>query len=514
MFLGEISLNKNKQLIINLSANFISYIVNFGISFFLSPYIIENVGVDAYGFIGLANNFIAYAGLITIAINSMAGRFVTIKIHKNDIKAANKYYSSVFIANSFLASIMGIIFAILLIFLQNIINIPKNLIFDVKILFAFLFFNCLVSTLFSIFNIATFATNKLYLSSVRTIESQIIRTFLIILLFYFFSPRVSYLGITTFICGIYVVVYNFYYSKKLLPNLKIKRSNFEFAAIKELFFSGVWNLITRIGQILLEGLDLLVTNILINPIAMGVLSVSKTIPSIITGLVGSVAGVFSPNFTILYAEGKIKELTLEIKKSMKIMGIITNIPIIVLLVCGKHFYSLWQPTQDAKQLYLLSVLSCCAYIISGGINSIFNIFTVVNKLKFNSILVLVNGLINIVLVVLLIKFTNLGVFAVAGVSSITLIIKNLVFVVPYGAKCLGLKWNTFFAEVFKCVVYVAVNVVLSGIVTSFINLNSWIGLIIKASIVLISSLLIGFLLFLNRNEKQIVFERIKNVKKV
>lgn len=506
-------MNNNKQLIINLSANFISYIVNFGISFFLSPYIVENVGVDAYGFIGLANNFISYAGLITIAINSMAGRFVTIKIHKNDIEAANKYYSSVFIANSFLALIMGIIFVFLLFFLQNIINIPNNLIIDVKTLFAFLFLNCLVSTVFSIFNIATFVTNKLYLSSVRTIESQIIRTILIILLFYFFTPKVSYLGITTFICGIYVVAYNFYYSKKLLPNLKIKRSNFDFAAIKDLFFSGVWNLITRIGQILLEGLDLLITNVLINPVAMGVLSVSKTIPSIITGIVGSVAGVFSPNFTILYAQGKINELTLEIKKSMKIMGIITNIPIIVLLVCGEAFYGLWQPTQDARQLYILSVLSCCAYIISGGINSIFNIFTVVNKLKLNSILVLVNGLINIVLVAILLKFTNLGIFAIAGVSSLTLIIKSLVFVVPYGAKCLGLKWNTFFAEVFKCVVYVAVNVVLSGIATSFINLNSWFGLIMKASIVVIGALLIGFLLFLNRDEKRIIIERIKYVKK-
>ena len=136
-----------------------------------------------------------------------------------------------------------------------------------------------------------------------------------------------------------------------------------------------------------------------------------------------------------------------------------------------------------------------------------------NKLKLNSILVLVNGLINIVLVAILLKFTNLGIFAIAGVSSLTLIIKSLVFVVPYGAKCLGLKWNTFFAEVFKCVLYVAISVVFSGLIISFINLSSWFGLIMKASIVLILSLLIGFLLFLNRNEKRIIIERIKYVKK-
>ena len=86
-------MTKNKQLAINMSASFIAYIVSFGISFFLSPYIVKNVGVDAYGFVGLANNFVSYATILTVIINSMASRFITLELNKENLKKANKYFS-------------------------------------------------------------------------------------------------------------------------------------------------------------------------------------------------------------------------------------------------------------------------------------------------------------------------------------------------------------------------------------------------------------------------------------
>ena len=80
----------NKQTGINFIAQVIAFATNLCISFFLTPFIIENVGVEANGFVTLANTFVEYAQLFTVAINSMAGRFITIKIHQKNIKDANK----------------------------------------------------------------------------------------------------------------------------------------------------------------------------------------------------------------------------------------------------------------------------------------------------------------------------------------------------------------------------------------------------------------------------------------
>lgn len=87
--------NKNKQLVINMAANLLSTVVGFCVSFFLTPFIIERVGVEANGFVSLAGNFMSYATIVTTALNSMAGRFITISIHQEDYDETNKYMSSV-----------------------------------------------------------------------------------------------------------------------------------------------------------------------------------------------------------------------------------------------------------------------------------------------------------------------------------------------------------------------------------------------------------------------------------
>lgn len=506
----NIGISPNQMLVINMASNFMSLAVTFGISFFLSPYIVKTVGVEAYGFVGLANNFISYASLITIALNALSGRFITIAIHEKNYEKANRYYSSVFLANCLISVVLLLIGIIAWIYLEYLISIPASILWDVKLLFAALFVNCIIGTVGSVFSVSTFATNKLYISSFRSIESSIIRAVVLVGLFALFSPKVSYLGITTLITGVYCMAFNIHYMHKLLPELHIKRTSFNFASVKELVSSGVWSLITRIGSLLTDGLDLLITNIFINPTAMGVLSLAKTVPSLITTVVGSISGVFSPNFTILYAQNKHEELVAAVKQSMKIMGVISNLPIIVLIVCGERFFSLWQPTQDARQLQILSLLTCAGLIVNGGINCIYNIFTVVNKLKLNAIILTISGLLSTLIVLIILKTTNLGIFAVAGVSTVILILKNIFIIVPYGAKCLNMKWYALYPEVIKPIVFVIMASGINILLTKPIQ-GGWLAFLVNVVITGIVSLGLGYMIILGKDDrnylKSVLFRR-------
>lgn len=73
-------MGKGKQLSINLITQLISFVLNLGISFFLTPFVIEHIGKDVYGFVGLANNFTSYVSVFTVALNGILSRYVT--IHK------------------------------------------------------------------------------------------------------------------------------------------------------------------------------------------------------------------------------------------------------------------------------------------------------------------------------------------------------------------------------------------------------------------------------------------------
>ena len=50
--------SSNKQMSVNIIASLVSFCVTMGINFFLTPYLVDSLGTDAYGFIGLANNYV------------------------------------------------------------------------------------------------------------------------------------------------------------------------------------------------------------------------------------------------------------------------------------------------------------------------------------------------------------------------------------------------------------------------------------------------------------------------
>ena len=62
-------MSSNKKTIINLICSLMVLATNIIINFWLSPFIVKNIGVEANGFVTLANNFVTYAQLIVTALN-------------------------------------------------------------------------------------------------------------------------------------------------------------------------------------------------------------------------------------------------------------------------------------------------------------------------------------------------------------------------------------------------------------------------------------------------------------
>lgn len=493
---------KSKQLIFNIVATLLAFVVNTGISFFLTPYITSSIGEEAYGFIALANNFVMYASLVTIALNSMAGRFITIKIHQGKLEEANKYFTSILIANIFFTVILILPSALVVYFLDDFLTISKELIFDVKLLFALIFINFFLSIINATYSTATFVKNRLDLSSKVNIVSYLLRAGLLFVLFAILVPRVSYMGIASCVVSIYVLIMNIYYTKKLLPNISVKKKYFDIKKIIQIIKSGIWNTITKLGQILTDGLDLLVTNIFISPKAMGQFAIVKTITTCLNSFVSTFAGVFSPQQTIDYAKGDLDVVVDDIKFSMKLTSFISNIPYVFLVVFGFYFYKLWVPDVDTNILNILSILSVLSQLTLSSIVPLWQIFTITNKLKVNSLVTVGTGLLNILIVFILVNTTDLGVIAIAGVSSITGVIKNITYTPIYSAHCLGVSKKTFYPEIFKNLFVTTLLILINLVVYSIFPIDTWAKLFIAIVICGIIGVVLNYLLLFSKEEKR------------
>ena len=225
-------------------------------------------------------------------------------------------------------------------------------------------------------------------------------------LYMLLPPRVSYIGIITLIVTVYVTIVTVLVNKKLLPELKVSRNYFEFKKVLVILKAGIWNSITKLGEVLLSGLDLLITNLFISQEAMGILALAKTLPTIVSSIIGAVTNVFSPTLTEDYSKKNYENMKKNIEQSIKILGVFCSVTLSGLIVLGDIFFQLWVPEQNATLLHQLMILTVFGSAVNGVVNAIYNIFTVTNKLKFNSVLVILTGAVSTVLVFILLKFNK------------------------------------------------------------------------------------------------------------
>lgn len=505
-------MHKNRQLLINMISQMVAFGVNLAISFFLTPYIVKNVGVDAYGFVGLANNFISYITIITTALNSMAGRFITIEIHKGNANEANKYFTSVFIANAAISCVLIPLSVLMISNMEYMVEIPSYIRWDVKMLTAFLIASFLLSLIGNVYSIATFSQNRLDLAAIRGIESNLLKATILLVTFSFFRPAVWYLGFATFVCGAYVFVTNLYYTKKLLPDIKIEKRYYDFGKIKELIASGMWNSITRISGILATGLDLLITNLFVGAVPMGMVSVISTVPTYILSAFGAISGVFMPQLTIDYAKGRPDEIKKQLLSTVRLTGFLASVPVACLYVYGIDFYRLWLPGQDAGILQLLTILRAVALPFSLVMEPIWNVFTVSNRVKQSSIFLMISSVITVILTFILLALAKDDITKmciIVGVSTFMGIIKSLFFLPIMGARCVGAAWHTFYPDILKNISTLAVVILFSLFMRHVLDIASWLEFILAILITSVIAIIINYNIMLTKNEKGFIKKKLR-----
>ena len=488
-----------------MAAQLLSFIVNLGINFFLSRYIVTVIGKDLYGFVGLANNFTRYAQIFTVAFNAMLSRYVTVKLVKGEHEEANRYLSSVTICNIIISAVLLVPSALLCCFMQYLIEVPVQHMFDIKILWLLLFLAFLIQLGTNTFQTCFFASNRLDLSARRSLENYILRAVILVIAFSFFQPHIWYVGLASIICAVCLAIFNWYYMKKLTPSLWIKKSLFSARYVKELVKVGIWNSINQLSQLLLNGFDLLITNIFIGSSEMGMLSIAKSIPTQLLSFIGTVSNVFSPRMTIIYATGDKRAFLQETSFAMRVCGALCSVPLIGFIVFGRSFYTLWMSSlseAEVMQVQILSILTLLPTIFSVYIYPLYNVNTITCKLKIPVLVSCGIGVLNLIIVYILLNTTNLGIYAVAGVSSVLLLFRVLIFVPIYAAHNVEEHILTFYPPLLRGTVSSVLMILVFRFVLSIYTISNWINLICMAAFCGIIGYAVNYYVVFSREERK------------
>lgn len=505
---------KNSNTIKNLLTRIMSMGVSFIATLIITNVVIKYLSNEVYGMYQLSNDFVNYAMVISIALNSMASRYITLSYYENNNQMVNCYFNTILFANVFLA--MSLVFPLILVinYLDNIISIPIEYVIDIKILFALMFLNFLVSICTSIFGVPTFVKNRIDLDSYRTIESNILKIILLLFMYKVFNPKIWYLGICIILSNVYVVFRNIKYTKKLTPEIRpLDYHSFRIKYLRELLSSGIWNSFTKISSILLSGLDLIIANNLVSTSAMGLLSVAKTIPKYIISSMSTVASVFTPAIMIDYASKDKKKIIDTISISIKINSLFSLIIEIIMLTLGYRIFKLWLPNQDTVIIQTISVISMIGYIIVMPFEVLWSVFTATNKVKLSSIYLTIESIITLAIVFISLNFCNNEItklFVIAGTSSIFETIRGLTFLPLASAYCLSIPKKTFYIPLIRFLSAFILSLVISISLNIFKLPLSVFSLVLLIIIEIFICVLCGYFIIFTKRERKIIFQIVTN----
>lgn len=476
----------------NVASAIVALGVQMAVSFFLSSYLVANLGEAANGFTQLANNFVSYASLVTLAFNSMGSRFISASWHRNRKDDSIAYYSTLIICNIILCAVFFPIAATVIVNLGSIVDFGNVNPSDVALLFTFVFANFGVNLFVSLLCAAMFVVNKVYITNAVNLCRNILNACLLVFAFSFFEARVSYVSLVALFLSIISIPVCYFFKCRLVPELKFSRKSFSVRFVRELVSSGIWNTVNQCGHILTTGFDLLFANWFVGASPMGVLSVAKTLPTAISTLATTLNSNLEPGLVIVYAKEGVDGLYRRLSMDVRLSNLIVAAPIGVFCSLAFPFYELWMPSLSASELTVLSILTICNFIPWAGLQVLYNVFTVMNRLKVNSVTFLIGAVLNFVLVLMCLAFTDLGVYAIAGVSAFISIARNIIVIAPYAARLLGRPWWAMYKEMGISILSVGGSIAVSQCIGALMPLSNWPGVVLA---IFISCLISWALIF-------------------
>lgn len=449
-----------KQLGINLIVSMLSYVISMIIGLYLTPYIVNNLGKEIYGFYGLANQIVNYITIISVALNSMASKYITVELVKNNQYNAKKYFSSVFYSNIFLSVIITPILVLIVWKPSIFLNISSRYTRDVQILFMLVFCAMIIRFTASVFGVSTYYTNRIDIRSFLGIVKVFIKILLYITVFTMMKPSIIYVGVVVLITECYDAISTYIVCRKLTTFLVIKKKFYDLSLVVKTIRVGIWNSFNQLGDLLLSSVDLVAANMFLGESATGSVSIIKTFPSLLSSIITAINSSFTPRITTRYAEGNIEDVVKETNFAQRLMATLTTTIVMLLMTWGEDLFRLWVPGNDEALLYRLSTIDICRMGMVGAVWPVLSVNTAMDKLKFPSLMTISCGICNVIGMALLTDYV--GIYAIPTTTCILSFALYGVAIPVYAGNKLRNNWRIFIMPVFEtifCMLIIAVLIV-------------------------------------------------------
>jgi len=492
----------------NLVGNVLWFVFRLSVGIWLTPYLIRNLGVAAYGLVPLATSLSTYVSVLTIALSGSIGRYVVIALARGERAEANRYFNTALFAGLGLAVCLFPIAGVISYLTPSFINVPAGQETGARLLLMATIVAFLITTIGATFGVASYARRRFDIRSAVDASALSMRVLVIVLLFSLLRPSLWQVGLAVLAGNLCYLAGHYWALRRLTPQLRIERATFDRTSLWELLATGGWLVVNQAGSLLFLNVDLLLVNVLAGAVAAGsyapLLLWSRTLRSFSSVIVG----IMAPTIVKLYGEHDQDRLVSTSCMVMKLMGLVLALPVGALCGLSRPLLHVWlgPEFESSGTLMWLIVGPLCVNLC---VTPLFSVQLAANKVRAPGVVTVVMGAANICLAVVLARNVGWGMYGVAAASAIMLTLKNIVFTPWYAGRILQRPTWTFLAPL-AWALAAGAGAALGGLaLSSILPAYSWPHLLAAGLALALPYAALAFFVVMRQSERRAVLDIVR-----
>ena len=395
----------------SISSGYLLFLVNNVVALFLTPYMLQFISKEEYGFYILCVDFLAWVGFLEFGTNKVIESKAAHLIANENYEGLNKTFNSSF----FFQMLIGLLIIPFYFFLINI-GISKNKLDHLYIIIAIFAISAGLSVFRNLFSSVIIASKKIHLDNRIQLAMNVLNYSMILLL----VPFVGVLGlaIINLVAIILMLVRSNYRVKQLFPSFKINRSFFDQNELKSLISHGVYFSLGSVATLLLLKIDSFIIGREYSLELVASYYITVKLFMLIQKVIEMAVNNFRPHIAHLFGKKEFEKIKLFYELILFSVICISTLSVTVIIFINRYFVELWV----GKGFYIgdLFTLLFGYYIISNLITLPSRIVLVSSLYKIKSLNFsrVFEGIFRIGLILLLLKSTSINILPITSILSI------------------------------------------------------------------------------------------------
>lgn len=431
----------------NVFSNWTAFLVNMVVSFFLSPFMVHQLGPSGYGIWVLVGSLTGYLGVLDFGLRPTTVRFVSKYRTLGDDLMVNRVVNTILLILSIVAAVVVLASLILSFFASGFFKIPEEFHGQFRWIIIIVGLNVASSFPFSIFGSMLAALERFDLTNAIQVVVFLMRALLLVVFLKLGGGLVA-VGVVVLSAGISTFLLESRFCLKLYPMLTINPRLADRESFKMIFAFSGYAFVMNIASRLSLQTSAIVLGAMISAEAITYYSIGSTMIDYLLILISYMSTTVLPIASGLDAKQDFDKL-----KQLLVIGTKYCVAVILpvsfsYLIVGEEFINLWMGPQFGEVSSKVLAILTCGYF---GFLSQFvanSIFVGSGKLKYLAYLNMALAVVNVGLSIILVKWY--GIFGCALGTAIPLLINGSLFYPIYACRIVKIGlWEYFLRSYFR-----------------------------------------------------------------